>query len=75
MTSGPLPGAVTSLREAVRDAVRTLEVAGVESAEYDAVALAASVLKTSTSEVHKLMIVGAPVASSSQRTSWRPSSV
>jgi len=49
------------LREAVRDAVRTLEVAGVESAEYDAVALAASVLKTSTSEVHKLMIMGAPV--------------
>ena len=54
-------GAVTLLREAVRDAVRTLEVAGVESAEYDAVALAASVLKTSTSEVHKLMIMGAPV--------------
>ena len=58
---GAAMGAVTLLREAVRDAVRTLEVAGVESAEYDAVALAASVLKTSTSEVHKLMIMGAPV--------------
>jgi release factor glutamine methyltransferase len=49
------------LREAVRDAVRTLEDAGVESGEYDAVALAAFVLRTSTSEVHKLMILGAPV--------------
>jgi release factor glutamine methyltransferase len=59
--TGAVTGAVTSLREAVRDAVRTLEDAGVESGEYDAVALAAYVLRTSTSEVRKLMIMGAPV--------------
>ena len=50
-----------SLREAVRDATRTLADAGIDSAEADAVTLAAFVLKTTTSEVHKLMILGAPV--------------
>lgn len=52
---------MTSLRDAVRDAARTLSVAGVVSAEADAVALAAFALRTTTSEVHKLMILGAPV--------------
>jgi release factor glutamine methyltransferase len=52
---------VTSLRNAVRDAVATLAGAGIDSAEADAVALAAHVLKTTTSDVHKLMIMGAPV--------------
>jgi len=51
---------VTSLREAVRDAVRVLADAGIDSAEYDAVALAAHVLRTSTAEVRKLMIMYAP---------------
>jgi len=51
---------ISSLREAVRDAVRILADAGIDSAEADAVALAACVLKTTTSEVHKLMIMGAP---------------
>jgi release factor glutamine methyltransferase len=51
---------VTSLREAVRDAVRALAGAGIDSAEADAVALAACALKTTTSEVHRLMIIGAP---------------
>jgi release factor glutamine methyltransferase len=50
-----------TLRDAVRDAVATLSAAGVHSAEFDAVALAASVLHTSTGQVHKLMIMGAPV--------------
>jgi release factor glutamine methyltransferase len=50
-----------SLREAVRDAVRALSDAGIHSAEFDAVALAAFVLDTTTSEVHKLMVMGAPV--------------
>lgn len=54
-------GAVTSLRDAVRKAVRVLAGAGIDSAEADAVALVASVLRTTTSEVHKLMIMGAPV--------------
>jgi len=54
-------GSVTSLREAVRDAVRTLSDAGIDSAEFDAMALAAAALGTTTSEVHKLMIMGAPV--------------
>jgi release factor glutamine methyltransferase len=49
------------LREAVRDAVRALSGAGIDSAEADAVALAAHVLKATTSDVHKLMIMGAPV--------------
>jgi release factor glutamine methyltransferase len=52
---------VTTLREAVRDAVRALSGAGIDSAETDAVALAAHVLKMTTSDVHKLMIMGAPV--------------
>jgi len=51
----------STLREAVRQAVRALTDAGIDSAEADAVALAASVLKTTTSEVHKLMIMGSPV--------------
>ena len=49
-----------SLREAVRHAERTLADAGIDSAEADAVALAAAALKTTTSEVRKLMIMGAP---------------
>ena len=57
MTSGSL----TSLRKAVRDAVRTLSDAGIASAEFDAVTLAACALNTTTSEVHKLMIMGASV--------------
>jgi release factor glutamine methyltransferase len=48
---------VTSLGEAVREAVD----AGIDSAEFDAVALAAHVLRTSPGEVRKLMIMGAPV--------------
>jgi len=52
---------VTSLREAVRDAVRVLSGAGIHSAEFDAIALAACALGTTSSEVHKLMIIGAPV--------------
>jgi len=51
----------SSLREAVRDAVRTLADAGIESAEFDAVALAAHALRTSAGEVRRLMIMGAPV--------------
>ena len=57
MTSGSPP----SLRDAVADAVRALSAAGVHSAEFDAVTLAACALGTTTSEVHKLMIMGAPV--------------
>ena len=56
-----MSGSATSLREAVRDAVRTLADAGIESAEFDAVALAAHALRTSPGEVRKLMILGAPV--------------
>ena len=52
---------MTSLRDAVGDAVRTLSEAGIDSAEFDAVALAACALRTTTGEVHKLMIMGAPV--------------
>jgi release factor glutamine methyltransferase len=54
-------GSGKTLREAVRQAVRALSEAGVHSAEYDAVALAAHALRTTPGEVHKLMIVGAPV--------------
>jgi len=50
----------SSLRDAVRAAVLTLRQAGIDSAEADAVALAAFVLKVNTGEVHKLMILGAP---------------
>jgi len=49
----------SSLRDAVRRATRALADAGIDSAESDAVSLAASALKTTTSEVHKLMIMGA----------------
>jgi release factor glutamine methyltransferase len=54
-------GPVKSLREGVRDAVRALSDAGIHSAEFDAVALAALALGTTASEVHKLMIIGALV--------------
>jgi len=37
-----------------------LAAAGIDSAEHDALALAAHVLKTTTGEVHKLMTLGAP---------------
>ena len=50
----------SSLRDAVRRATRTLADAGIDSAESDAVSLAACALKTTTSDVHKLMIMGAP---------------
>jgi release factor glutamine methyltransferase len=50
-----------ALREAVRDAVRALSDAGVDSAEFDAVALAASALRTTTGEVRRLMVMGVPV--------------
>ena len=50
----------SSLREAVRKAAESLAAAGIDSAESDAVSLAASALRTTTSEVHKLMILGAP---------------
>ncbi|MEO8518671.1 MAG: HemK/PrmC family methyltransferase [Dermatophilaceae bacterium] len=50
----------SSLREAVRRAAKALAEAGIDSAEADAVSLAASALKTTTSDVHKLMILGAP---------------
>jgi release factor glutamine methyltransferase len=53
-------GSAASLRDAVRDGVRTLTDAGIDSAEFDAVALAASVLRTTTGEVRRLMILGAP---------------
>ena len=53
--------AVTSLRSAVRDAVGVLSDAGIHSAEFDVVALAACALGTTSSEVQKLMITGAPV--------------
>ena len=49
------------LGEAVRDAVRTLQDAGVDSAEFDAIALAACAGKTTTADVRKLMIMGSPV--------------
>lgn len=50
----------STLRDAVRQAVRALEDADIESAESDAIALAACALKTTTGEVHKLMIMGSP---------------
>jgi release factor glutamine methyltransferase len=50
----------SSLRGAVRAAVRVLADAGIDGAEFDAVALAAHALGTTTSEVRKLMIMGAP---------------
>ena len=48
-----------SLREAVRAASRELAAAGVEAADVDAVVLAAHALRTTTGEVHKLMVLGA----------------
>jgi len=50
----------SSLREAVRRATTVLADAGIDSAEADAVSLAASALKTTTGEVRKRMIMGAP---------------
>jgi len=50
----------SSLREAVRQAASALAEAGIDSAEADAVSLAAFALRTTTSDVHKLMIMGAP---------------
>ncbi|HEX7535954.1 MAG TPA: HemK/PrmC family methyltransferase [Dermatophilaceae bacterium] len=61
MTPGPATGSVRLLRDAVREAVRNLTDAGVESAGFDAVALAACAGRTTTSEVHKMIIMGAPV--------------
>ena len=49
-----------SLREAVRHATRILADAGIESAESDAVALAAHALKTGTGAVRRLMVLGSP---------------
>ena len=51
----------TSLDGAVRAAVELLRDAGIDSAEFDAVALAAHVLGKSASEVRRLMILGGPV--------------
>ena len=48
-----------TLREAVRAASRDLAAAGIEQADVDAVALAAHALRTTTGEVHKLMVLGA----------------
>ncbi|MDQ1483123.1 MAG: release factor glutamine methyltransferase [Actinomycetota bacterium] len=56
-----MSASLTSLQGAVRDAVAALTEAGIDSAEYDAVALAACALKTTTGEVRKLMVLGAPV--------------
>jgi len=50
----------SSLRAAVRAATGALAEAGIGSAEFDAVTLAAHVLGTTTSEVRKLMVLGAP---------------
>ena len=50
----------SSLRDAVRQAAKTLSDAGIDSAEADAVALAACALKTTPSDVRKLMIIGSP---------------
>ena len=59
MTSGSVTGSVRSLQAAVRDAVQALSIAGIDSAEFDAVALAAHVLRTTPSEVRKQMVMGA----------------
>jgi release factor glutamine methyltransferase len=48
-----------SLHDAVRAASRQLAAAGVEQADADAVVLAAHVLRTSTSDVRRLMVLGA----------------
>lgn len=59
--TGAGAGPSATLRDAVRRAAAVLTDAGVESAEFDAVALAAHLLMTSTARVRKLMILGAPV--------------
>jgi release factor glutamine methyltransferase len=59
--AGAEAGPPATLRDAVRGAVQVLSDAGVHSAEFDAVALAAHLLSTSPAEVHKLMIMGSPV--------------
>lgn len=51
---------MTSMRDAVRRAVRALTAAGIDSAEFDAITLAAHALGTTTSEVQKLIIMGGP---------------
>jgi release factor glutamine methyltransferase len=48
------------LRDAVRAAVGALTAAGIDSAEFDAVTLAAHALGTTASEVRKRMVMGAP---------------
>jgi release factor glutamine methyltransferase len=48
-----------SVRDMVRAASRRLAAAGVERADVDAVALAAHALRTSTGDVHRLMVLGA----------------
>ena len=66
MTSGSAapgsaaPGSEISLREAVRAATKVLADAGIDSAEFDALALAAHVLRSTTGEVRKQMVMGAP---------------
>lgn len=52
---------MSELREAVREATRTLADAGVGSPEHDAVALAAHALGVDSGEVRRRMILGAPV--------------
>lgn len=49
---------MTDLRTAVRAATSTLAAAGIESADVDAVELAAHVLGVETAEVHRLMVLG-----------------
>ena len=53
-------GTGISLREAVRAATKVLADAGIDSAEFDAVALAAHVLRSTPGEVRKLMVIGEP---------------
>jgi release factor glutamine methyltransferase len=52
---------VPDLRSAVREATARLVEAGVESAEVDAVALAAHALGVSVGDARKAMVLGAPV--------------
>lgn len=51
---------MTSLRQAVRAATRSLTAVGVERPESDAVALAAHAMGVDAGEVHRLMILGGP---------------
>ena len=55
-----MSASATSLDGAVRAAAELLRDAGIDSAEFDALALAAHVLGTSVAEVRKLMILGEP---------------